>query len=148
MIFFNLTCRNIWRFTSISRILLKLYTLGEGRLGSLHPNDFANRHTHPSLCLPELLILFCFSSPSQKDCYWSFLRLLLGFLGWHRGSLNTTFFMGLQEFQSGVRFMQTQTKSDIHRVFTRFQGYRKTPAPHKRMFLNPSPGTHWAFCSW
>ena len=33
------------------------------------------------------------SPPSRKDCYWSFPRLLLGILSWHRGEQDTDFCM-------------------------------------------------------
>lgn len=52
---------------------------GGGWREIIYTNDFCKR-AHHSFCLPELLIPY--PPPPPKGCYWSFLRLLLGILGW------------------------------------------------------------------
>ena len=73
---------------------------------------------HQSLCLPELLILFP-PPPPPKDCYWSFPRLLLGILGWHRGEQDTDFCMYPAGISVWDEAYKTQVKSDLSGVVTR-----------------------------
>lgn len=95
-IYLNLTFRKIGRFTSISRIFLK--PSGQGWVGGGGRESCIGMilQTGTPVPLPAWIansgccFFFFFPSP-KKDCYWSFPRLLLGILGWHRGEWDTAF---------------------------------------------------------
>lgn len=87
-----------------------------GRRGGHHTGGFLQTGTPVSL---PAWIANSVSPPSPKDCYWSFPRLLLGILGWHRGEQDTDFCMYPAGISVWDEAYKTQVKSDISGVVTR-----------------------------